>query len=194
MRRVSWFAVLATLALPGAAQAARTARSWPLKVAGAGQFDLTEAQVRFSLHGARRPSLGLALDGTAGLNYVAAALPRHQPAGGLRALVVVVNRRPRGSLAPDLAFLRLTAKLGAPLRAPSLAERSNPFSGLNPQPPTRLCDLAPAGQALSGSDLRAVLESGSLPGFAAASAVAQGWNAACDRPVDPAFRSTVHPG
>ena len=125
-----------------------------------------------------------------GLDYVAVALPRHQPEHALVALVAVVNRRPRGSQAPDLAQIAARARgRRAPCARPRSRRRRTSSPRRRPAPRRR----ARLG-ALSVSDLRFALRAGAPPpGFGARSTIAQALNAACGRPVDTAFRAAVAP-
>jgi hypothetical protein len=193
-------------ACAGAASASRHtagaagARVFTEYVAAPAQFDLSLAEISFgapahiaNAGGPRRyrSALRIALRGTAGLNYLVGTVTRFNVRRRPRVLVLLVNRRPRGSLAPDLARvgLRITAarRLGAPL----LWQLANPFTrptGLTPA----LCDLPIRGPSLTAADLRVVLSRGpGLGGFGAAAAVAQAYDAVCGRPYSPAFRQAV---
>jgi hypothetical protein len=183
---------------------AQGARVWKEYVAAPGQFDLSLAEISFGApaHVARQGAsarrrespIRLALRGTAGLNYVAGAVTRFSVRGRQRVLVLVVNRRPRGSLAPDLARIGLTVTAPRRLGVPVLVQIPNAFerrTGLKPA----LCDLPIRGASLKASDLRSAL-SGGLPvgGFGGAAAVAQAYDAVCARPYDAAFRALVTQG
>jgi hypothetical protein len=184
---------------------ASSSRTWHERVSSPAQFDLSLAEIEFGARahlatpgaGASRrgSSIRIALHGTAGLDYVASALTRFSVVGRPRALVLVVNRRPRGSLAPDIASVGLDVTAPRRFGAPVLRTFSDPFtraaSGLTPA----LCDLPIRGPALAASDLRAVLGNGlALSGFGAAAAIAQAYDAVCGRPYDPAFRRAVTQG
>jgi hypothetical protein len=126
---------------------------------------------------------------------VAGAVTRFSVRGRPRALVLVVNRRPRGSLAPDLARVGLTVTAARRFGAPLLWQLSDPLT----HPPTgltpALCDLPIRGVSLTGSDLRSVLSRGAAPsGFSAETAVAQAYDVVCGRPYDQAFRQAVTQG
>jgi hypothetical protein len=202
-------ALITIAACAGAAFAAHTNatgtfRAWKEHVAAPAQFDLSLAQISFgararvaraSSSGARRASpLRLGLRGPTGLSYVAAAVTRFSVHGRPRALLLVVNRRPRGSLAPDLARIGFTVSSYARLGAPLLSQVSNPFThptGLTPA----LCDLPVRGVALAATDLRAVLSRGpALGGFSAGAAIAQAYDAVCRRPFSQSFRQAVTQG
>ena len=177
---------------PAGASAPRHARTWPVRVAGPAQFDLTEAQATFRVGPRRHPRLSAAIAGPVGFDYVASAVLRHPSPGTARVLVVVTNHRPRGSLAPDVASVGLDLRLSRPVPAPRLGELVNALSAAGRGPST-LCDAQPQG-ALAPGDLRVLASSGTPPaGFSDAQAVAQGFDVACGRPSDPAFRAAVDP-
>ena len=74
--------------------------------------------------------------------------------------MLVVNRRPRGSLAPDLARITLTVSAPRRLGRPLPQVFANPFtrpSGLAPA----ICDLPIRGAALAPGELRSLLARGS---------------------------------
>jgi hypothetical protein len=186
-------ALALTAALPALAAGPAPRRAWTIAVRAPAQLDLAVARVRFSLPpGGRRPSLRMALDGPAGLDFVGAAALRRQPAHALVVLVVVVNRRPRGSLAPDLAALRLGARLSRALRAPRTVQQADVY-GAPHRPPAGLC-ATPAAGSLEARDVHLLTAAGSPPpGFGPAATVAQGFDAACGREPNPAFRTSVDP-
>jgi hypothetical protein len=198
-------AALLTLAMGAGAAAshakhANTTRAWKESVIAPAQFDFSLAEVRFG-----RPARGvsarvsrgvgsirIALRGATGLDYVAAAVTRSSVLGGLRALVLVVNRRPRGSLAPDLARIGLTVTAARRLGAAAVSQISDPFTrvriGLTPA----LCDLPTRGASLVAGDIRSVLSRGvALTGFSAEAAIAQAYDVVCRRPYEQAFRAAV---
>jgi hypothetical protein len=203
---------IAGCAAAATAAGASGARSWHEQVLAPAQFDLSLAQISFggrafgarpSSGGSRRAgSIGLKLGGSTGLEYVAGAVTRFRVLGRPRALVLVVNRRPRGSLAPDLARISLTVSAPARLGRPRVSQISNPFThptGLTPA----LCDLPIGGVALKAGDLRSVLSRGlPLTGpaadgafrFDAEAAIAEAYDAACGRPFSPVFREAVTQG
>jgi len=183
MRRVLLAALVVSLASPAAAQAHR------VSVRAPAQFDVALAQVRYSVPHGRRAALKVALAGPVGLDYVAVALPRHQPRHALVALVAVVNRRPRGSQAPDLARVLLGTRPSRSMRAPVVSEALHVLAGAPARAPAA-CGLGP----LVVADLRFALRGGGAPpGFGARSSIVQALAAACGRPVDPAFRAAVAP-
>jgi len=174
------------------ASASRHARSWPVRIAGPAQLDLTEAQATFTVGHHRHPRVTAAVAGPVGFDYMASAVLRHPSRGTARVLVVVTNRRPRGSLAPDVASVGLDLQLSRPVPAPRLGELVNALSAPAPGP-SALCDAHPQG-ALAPGDLRVLTSSGTPPaGFSDAQAIAQGFDLACGRPSDPAFRAAVAP-
>jgi hypothetical protein len=177
-------------------------RAWKERVAAPAQFDLGLAEIRFGAPArlassrVRRSraasSIRIALRGPTGLDYVAAAVTRFSVFGHPGALVLVVNKRPRGSLAPDLVQIALTVTAPRRFGAPVVSQVSDPFTrpaiGLAPA----LCDLPILGASLRGSDLRAVLSRGLvLAGYGAEAAIAQAYDAVCGRPYDEAFRQAV---
>jgi hypothetical protein len=183
MRRVVLAALVVSLAAPAAAQAPRVPLNAPA------QFDVAFAQVRYAVPHGPRPALKVSLAGPTGLDYVAVALPRHQPRGALVALVAVVNRRPRGSQAPDLAQIVLGTRPSGSMRPPVVSEAMNVLAGAPAKAPSA-CALG----ALGVADLRFARRGGSPPpGFGARSTVVQALAAACGRPLDPAFRQAVAP-
>jgi hypothetical protein len=183
---------------------ARAVRAWPEHAAAPAQFDLSLAEISFGAPARlAHPSSGspgqwssirLQLRGPTGLDYVAGAVTRFSVLGRPRVLLLVVNRRPRGSLAPDLARIDFTVSAAARLGHPLVMQISDPFtrpSGLTPA----LCDLPIRGAALAAADLRAVLSRGpALGGFSAGAAIAQAYDAVCRRPFSPSFSQAVTQG
>jgi hypothetical protein len=205
--------LLAALAAIGACAIAAAAshtrqthavRTWKEYLTAPSQFDLTLAQVSFGAPArvagtaTSRPRhespIRLVLPASTGLDYLTGAVTRFSVLGRPRALVLVVNRRPRGSLAPDLARIGLTVRARARLGDPLLWQISNPLthpSGLTPA----LCDLPPRGGSLAASDLRSVLSRGpALSGFSAGEALVQAYDLVCHRPYQQAFRLAVTQG
>src|SRR6266540_4970523 len=183
MRRAALAALVVAVAAPSPAQAHR------VRVKAPAQFEVTLAQVRYAVPHGPRPALHLALGGPAGLNYVAAALPRHQPRRALVALVAIVNRRPRGSLAPDVADILLRTRPSRPLSAPRISDAANVLAA-HSAITSSACALGP----LAVGDLRFAMREGDPPpGYGARSTIAQALAAACGRPVEPAFRAAVAP-
>jgi hypothetical protein len=181
MRRVLLAALVVSLASPAAGHAHR------VRVPAPAQFDVALAQVRYAVPQGRRPALKVALAGAIGLDYVAVALPRHRPRRALVALVAVVNRRPRGSVAPDLAHILLSTRPSPSMRAPAVSAATNGLAGAPARAPAA-CGLG----ALGVAGLRFAVRGGSPPpGFGARATIVQALAAACARPVDPAFRTAV---
>ncbi|HWG08802.1 MAG TPA: hypothetical protein VN672_07310 [Solirubrobacteraceae bacterium] len=173
-------------------------------VAAPAQFDLSLAEISFraparlaNAGGPRRyrSALRIALRGTAGLNYLVAAVTRYNVHRRPRVLVLVVNRRPRGSLAPDLARVGLRVTAARRLGAGRLFLLANPLTRPAPGLTPALCDLPIRGRALTAGDLRAVLSHGAgLGGFSPAAAVAQAYDVVCAQPYSAAFRQAVTQG
>src|ERR1700730_11788492 len=182
----------------------RVVRTWKEHLHAPSQFDLTLAEISFGAparvagQATSRPRhegpIRLVLPASTGLDYVAGAATRFSVLGRPRALVLVVNRRPRGSLAPDLARIGLTVRASTSLGDPLLWQISNPLtrpSGVTPA----LCDLPPRGGSLAASDLRSVLGRGpALSGFSAGEALVQAYDLVCHRPYQQAFRLAVTQG
>jgi hypothetical protein len=184
MRPVALVALVVSLAAPAAAQAHR------VRVTAPAQANVTLAQIRYAVPHGPRPALHVALAGAAGLDYVAVALPRHQPRHALVALVAVVDRRPSGSQAPDLARILLSTRLSRAMRAPAVTDSVNVLTAGPPAKTAPACALGP----LVVGDLRFVMRAGTPPpGFGARATIAQAQAAACGRPVDTAFRIAVSP-
>ncbi|HSD02098.1 MAG TPA: hypothetical protein VLB81_07020 [Gaiellales bacterium] len=183
MRRVLLAALVASLAAPGAAQAHR------VRLAAPAQFDVAVAQVRYAVPHGPRPALRLALAGPTGLDYVAVALPRRQPRHAAVALVAVVNRRPRGSQAPDLAQVLLSTRPTRAMRAPTVSQATNVLAAAPAHRPAA-CGLG----SLEAGDLRFAVRAGTPPpGFGARATIVQALNAACGRPVAASFLAAVAP-
>jgi hypothetical protein len=183
MRRVLLAALVVSLALPAAADAHRVRLGTPA------QFDVALAQIRYAVPHGTRPALHVALAGPTGLDYVAVALPRHQPPRALVALVAVVNRRPRGSQAPDLAQILLGTRPSRAMRAPAITQAMNVL-GARPASAPPACGLGP----LAVGDMSFAVRAGAPPpGYGARATIAQALAAACGRPVEPAFRAAVAP-
>jgi hypothetical protein len=203
----------AALAAIGACAIAATAshasgknavRAWKEYLRAPSQFDLALGQISFgaparvagpATSGPRREGpLRLVLPASTGLDFMAGAVTRFSVLGRPRALVLVVNRRPRGSLAPDLARIGLTVRASARLGRPLLWQASNPLTRPSALTPA-LCDLPPRGGPLAASDLRSVLTKGpALSGFSAREALAQAYDLVCHRPYQQAFRLAVTQG
>jgi hypothetical protein len=163
----------------------RTSR---ISLSAPAQFNLTLAQVRFR-DAAGVPS-GLGLAQSAGHYFVAGAVLRRPQSGGPRALILAVNERPRGSLAPDLTRLGVRVTAARKLGAPSLRQLVNPLPRAVGAPAATLCGTHP--RTLAAGDLRSLLSAGRAPaGFGAAAAIAQAYDVACARPYNAAFVAAV---
>lgn len=151
-----------------------------VRIAAPAQFDFTLAWVRL-----RGPASGLrvATSGPTGLTYVAAAKVRSAPR---RILILVVNRRPRGSLAPDPASVAVSVvthrRERAPARSVHVNVLANGARGLD-------CS-ALHGRPAFGSELRALL-GGYFGPFKADEAAARGLDQACGIPIDSQFERLV---
>jgi hypothetical protein len=183
IRRAVLAALVLAVAAPSAAQAHR------VRVQAPAQFQVSLAQIRYAVPHGSRPALHLKLAGPTGMDYVAAALPRHQPRHALVALVAIVNRRPGGTAAPDPAQILLSTRPARRLSAPRISDAMNVL-GAQQATKSPACALGP----LTVGDLRFALRAGSPPpGYGVRSTIAQALAAACGRPVDPAFRQAVAP-
>lgn len=179
------------LAIPAAASSSQPSRATSLSLTAPAQSDLTLAEVRFPAGHAGRPSR-LSPSEAPGLYYVAGALVRRPPSGGPRALVLVVNQRPRGSLAPDRLRIGLRVRAPQRLGKPSLRQVVDPLTRPAGAAGAALCGLTTAHRALSTAALEGVLGAGrALPGFGAAAAVAEAYDVACGLPSNPAFARAV---
>jgi hypothetical protein len=183
MRRAALAALIVAVVAPTTAHAHR------VRVKAPAQFQVTLAQIRYAVPHGPRPALRLAMAGPAGTDYVAAALPRHQPRHALVALVAIVNRRPSGSLLPDPSQILLSTRPSHALKAPRTSVATNVLA-IHAATTSPACALGPLGV----SDLRFAMRAGAPPpGFGARSTIAQALAAACGRAVDPAFRQAVAP-
>jgi hypothetical protein len=196
MRARLWtvLALLAVLAVAGPAvgatggKAKPPPRTWHVSLRAPAQFNLTFAELRFASRGAS--PLALSLTKAPGLYFAAAALVRKPISGGPRALVVVVNERPRGSLAPDRATIGLHVTGATSLGALSIRTVVNPFRGtVGPRATARLCGL---GRDHGAASLSKLLSAGRpLAGFSTAAAVAEAYDVACGLPYETAFERAV---
>jgi hypothetical protein len=176
---------------------------WRESLAAPAQFDLSLSELRFSGRPTRTHSsalrlarsIRLAVTGPTGLYYVAGAVTRFSDGKRPRVLMLVVNRRPRGSLAPDLARIGVAVTAARRLGAPVLAQVSNAFTRARSRGPSpALCDVPVAGSLTAGA-LRPLLGRGpALEGFDAPGAIAQAYDAVCGKVYDAAFRAAVTRG
>jgi hypothetical protein len=199
VRRATLVFGLAWLTLAAPAVAATVKRTGPrayrITVSGAPQADLTAARLDFRLgayarHPTRR-SLRVSVAGPTGLNYLAAARLLPARRGTLTALVALVNRRPPGSLAPDLAFVALDVAGTRLTHRPVASEVVGAFSQRARAAVTAPPMCRQTTRTLAARDVATALASGPGFGFAAQTVVAQSFDAACSRPVDPAFQHAV---
>jgi hypothetical protein len=183
---------------------ARAVRAWKEHLTAPSQFDLTLAEISFGAparvagratrSSRHESSIAIDLRASTGLDYVAGAVTRFSVLGRPRALVLAVNRRPRGSLAPDLAQIGFTVRAVARLGDPLLTTTSNPLTRPSRLVPA-LCDLPTRSAALQPGELRSALSRGpALRGFSAAAALAQAYDLVCHRPYEQAFRLAVTQG
>jgi hypothetical protein len=125
MRRLVLLAGLIAL-LACSAALARPAREHTVSITPPAQFDATLASVSY----ARAARLSAAPRAPVGLNYVAIAVPRQRAGAPARALVLVVNRRPRHSMVHDVGplvmRLRTTRELEVPHVTPRAAVEGTP--------------------------------------------------------------------
>jgi hypothetical protein len=185
--------VLAASVPATAATVKHTGRGkWRVEVTGPGQSDFTlmRAEFRLSHRPVARGAQLAAAPGPSGLDAVIVARQRLSQLGWGEVFVLAVNRRPAGSLAPDIASI-LVALSGRRLaRAPTLIERVNGFAADDARtpPPKDLCfgtENPPAG----AFDVRA--QSGPALNYPPDAAISQALAVTCGRPVDPAFVAAV---
>jgi hypothetical protein len=172
--------VLLTLVLTvvGGVALARSDRHWPVAVPGSGPLDITVSAVNFHVSG--RPGIGLTLRRKVAGEYVAAARLRRPASGRAVALVLVVDRTPTA---------RFAASVSRPASAPQVRSVADVFKS-GRRGPAALCGLFEG--TMAAGDLRAIMHSGKpLPGFGTTAAVAQGFDQACGRTVNPAFVRAV---
>ncbi len=181
MLGLAWMA----LAMPAAAATVKRTgpRAYRVTVSGAPQADLTITRLDFRLgayarHPTRR-SLRVSLAGPTGRSYLAAARLLPARRGTLTALVALVNL-----VSLDIAGTRLTHRPRASEVVGAFAQRAR-ASALAPP----MCRQTL--RTLAGRDVAAALASGPAFGFSPRNVVAQSFDAACSRPVDPAFQRAV---
>jgi len=186
--------VLVASASAGAATLKHTGRGkWRVEVTGPGQFDFTLTRAEFHLSRrdvVRRGSQLAASPGPSGLDAVIVARQRLSQLGWGEVFVLAVNRRPAGSLAPDIASIPVGLSGRRLARAPTLIERANGFAADDARtpPPKHLCfgtENPPAG----AFDVRA--QGGPALDYPPDAAISQALAVTCGRPVDPAFVSAV---
>jgi hypothetical protein len=161
--------------------------TWHVSVRAPAQFNLTFAELRFAGQGTS--PLRLSLTRAPGHYYVAGALVRKPTSDGPRALVVIVNKRPRGSTAADRTMIGLHVTGDLKLGVPRVRELVNAFSGAVGSSSTGLCAL---GRNHGSAYLSKLLGAGrALPGFSATAAAAEAYDVACGLPHDPAFGKVI---
>jgi hypothetical protein len=174
---VAFVAALAAVAPAASA----SSRHWTMTLAPA-PSDYTLAEVSFPHQGVSRSTLGVAVRGSFGADYLAVAGTRH---GRSIALVLLVNRP---TALADPASVPLSLRARRALGAPRTLKAANPFASARPAP--GVCSL----DHLEAADLRAVGGRGTpLAGFDVAGAVAAGYDAACGLPYPPAFEADIRP-
>jgi hypothetical protein len=189
-------ALLATAALVAAAPASaakvtRTgARTWELTVTVPPSPDVTVTRLTFPLGAfsprpTRAPLRVSALTSGVDLTAVGGRLfPWRRRTVSL--LVVVAHRHPRGAQYPDLAAMRFSVAGARLSRRPALDEVVGAFNrrGAAAASPPLCGDRA--GKVTDGM-VAALLSAGPDLGFTPAHVLAEGYDVACSRPVDPAF-------
>jgi hypothetical protein len=105
----------------------------------------------------------------------------------LNALIVVAHRHPRGALYPDIAGVTLEVAGARLTRSPRVQEVTNAFARR-----ARASPVAPAlchdrAGKVTDDHVRAVFSIGPALGFSAAHVLAEAYDVACSREVDPAF-------
>ena len=196
MRRpVAIAAVLGAAALMAAAPASaakltRTgARTWDLTVTVPPSPDVTVVRLTFpagafSPRPTRAPLRVSALSSGVDLTDVAGRLfPWRRRTVSL--LVVVAHRHPRGAQYPDLAAMRFSVAGARLSRRPAMDEVVGAFSrrGAAAASPPLCGDRSKVTDGM----VAALLSAGPDLGFPPAHVLAEGYDVACSRPVDPAF-------
>jgi hypothetical protein len=160
--------------------------------------DITVARADFAL-GRRlralggRPPITIAPTGPLGFDHVAAGTLQVQSPREASVLILVVNRRPAVVLAADLARVNLRIS-GPRLRsAPKLDERLN---GLAERVAGAMAPALCRGAttALPDGAAQPLLDTGATFAVSATHALPQGFDTACNLPVDPAFQQAVQAG
>jgi hypothetical protein len=188
-------AAAALVAAPtaGAATVKRTgARSWELTVAAPPSPDLTVARLTFrtgafSPRPTRSPLQVRALTNGIDLTAVAGRLfPWRRHTFSL--LVVLAHRHPRGALYPDVAAMRFAVSGARLSRRPAVDEVVGAFGrrGAAAASPALCRDRE--GKVTDGM-VATRLSAGPDLGFLPAHVLAEGYDVACGREVDPAFES-----
>ncbi|HEX4108670.1 MAG TPA: hypothetical protein VHX88_11080 [Solirubrobacteraceae bacterium] len=147
--------------------------------------DLTLAELRF-----RPGRLDLAVKALEpyGADVVDAAALTPEPASGGRLLVLIVTRASALDTPTRVAW-RIRARRA--LRAGGVESVVDVLSRPPATAPT-MCTTPAGSGPLPASNLHLLADPGaSVSGFAATAAIAEAWDAACGRTVDPAFKSAI---
>jgi len=186
----------AQLVLSSGAAAGGATHTWPLTLAPVPD-DLALAQVSFQPARQERlsaRSLRVTVSGPFGDDYMVAGAVRGASRGRLRALVLLVNR-PSALLDPASVHLKLVARRS--LGVATVRTLDNPLASsgsvsVSVTAKAALCELPLHGSALA-ADRLSVLDSrgATLPGFAAADALAQAYDLACGLPYASAFKLAI---
>jgi hypothetical protein len=175
---------------PRARDAAAAMRTWQLSMSAV-PADLALAEISFANADRtrlERRSLHVAVSGAFGDDYLASAVLHPATKRGPTALVLLVNR-PSPLLDPAAVTLRISAQRS--LGAPTVRRAANPFERPAGAPVPSLCDPQRHG-ALGASSLSVLGTRGTaLTGFAAASSVAQAYNAVCALSSSSSFKQAV---
>jgi hypothetical protein len=167
-------------------------RNWHVRMSAApNDMALAEATFREPGRGRRisSGSLRVSVGSPFGDDYLVAAALQLPTRGGLRVLVVLVNR-PSPLLDPVSVSVGIAAPWG--LGAPVVRESADPLSRLAGARTPLLCDLALHGAALGASELRTLHTRGqALAGFNAPNALAQAYNLVCGLPYSSAFKQAL---
>jgi hypothetical protein len=146
------------------------------------QFDFTLASVTLA---GSATGLGVSTMEPTGFDWVAAAAQCNSPR---RIFILVVNRLPRGSLAPALTPAAVTLRIRTrnSEAAPEIVQHVDVLAN---GAPGQDCSALP-GRPLFGSDLKP-LTGGYFGPFRAAEATARAVDQACSRPIDGQFELLV---
>jgi hypothetical protein len=185
-------ALAAVEAQAGAATVTRAGKAkWRVAVTGPAQSDFTLARAEFRLprRDVRRGPQLHTTPGPSGLDAVIVARLSLAPRGRMVVFTLVVNRRPAGSLAPDLASVPVTMtgrRLG---RAPALSELVN-VRAAGVSPPVPRTGVCRDGERPAASFI-VHAQAGPAFDYPPDQALVQALNAACGRLVDPAFTAAI---
>jgi hypothetical protein len=162
--------------------------TWHVSLKAPADLDLSVAELRFSGRGGS--SLRLSLTKAPGLYYAAGGLVVDPTPGGPRAIVVLVNERPKGSKVADRSTIGLDVSGSTGLGAPVVRQLVNPFAlSAGAASAARLCGL---GGDNGESDLRVLLSGGHpLAGFRPAHALIEAYDVACGLAYNPLFAREV---